>query len=248
MRTLREVYFEQLGLDSTSAPDAQRRRAALERAYALRSFEIELFWKRATYFWGYQAGIFAAFGLILSGDADLFRPMGVLLAMAGLFTALANLAASQGSKFWQENWENHIDMLEDEFEGRLHKTVWYGERCCHPSVSKVNRNLGIALIIFWALAVIGTAWLWTVGPDDVGQAGPAREVEIFSLIRWFVIGALVIAFLAALSWGTALTSPKGRTVLRSGGEGEGCDRSTPLAADENLFVARYNPANGRNDD
>lgn len=243
MQSLKQVYFAQLGLDAISAADAQRRRAALERAYVLRSFEIDLFWKRATYFWGFQAGIFAAFGLILSGDGALFRPMGVLLAVAGVFTSLANLAAGRGSKFWQENWEKHIDMLEDEFEGRLHKTVWYGDRCCHPSVSKVNRNLGIALVVFWALAAIGTAILLMSGHSSNVKSTAIELVAEPSQVAVLVIGSLVVAFIAALSWGTALTSPKSRTVLRNGLEADGCESSKPVGPDEPVFFARHNPAN-----
>lgn len=245
MRSLKDVYFEQLGLHPTSALDAQRRRAALTRAYELRSFEIDLFWRRATYFWGYQAGIFAAFGLVLSGDARLFHPLAILLAVAGLFTALANLAAGRGSKFWQENWEKHIDMLEDEFEGRLHKTVWRGERCCHPSVSKVNRNLGVALVVFWALAAIGTAGLWAVDKGVANQPSLAESIEISSLVASLVIGSLVIAFVLALGWATSLTSPKGRTILRAGEEGGGCDHSAPLAGQKELLIVRHNPAKER---
>ncbi|MGH8568044.1 MAG: hypothetical protein ACREXU_08475, partial [Gammaproteobacteria bacterium] len=30
---------------------------------------------------------------------------------------------NRGSKFWQENWENHVDLLEDQIMGPLYKTV-----------------------------------------------------------------------------------------------------------------------------
>ena len=40
-----------------------------------------------------------------------------------------------GSKKWQENWEKHIDMLEDEVTGPIYKTVWNGTAY---SVSQIN--------------------------------------------------------------------------------------------------------------
>ena len=53
------------------------------------------------------------------------------------------------SKFWQANWEHHIDMLEDEFEGRLHKTAWVGPIGVRWSVSGLNERLGSFFVIFW---------------------------------------------------------------------------------------------------
>jgi hypothetical protein len=43
---------------------ANRRKDALNRAYELRTLEIEHYWKHGTYFWGFQVAIFAAFGLL----------------------------------------------------------------------------------------------------------------------------------------------------------------------------------------
>jgi|GEM_PF-6946029 len=245
MKPLREIYFEQLGIDPVSPYDRKRRKAALKRAYELRNFEIEHYWKRATYFWGYQAGIFAAFGLLLSGKAGGFYLLAVPVAFIGFFTALANLLAGQGSKFWQENWEKHIDMLEDEFEGRLHKTVWSGARCCNQSVSKINRNLGWAFLCFWPMACIGTIWLWKLG------AGSKDQLQIETL-RGFdltptmlIIGCLCAAFVAALSWYLSLSSPHGTTLLRSGQSASRCDDSRPLPADHPILIGRSNPARER---
>ena len=42
-------------------------KAALNRAHEIRKFEIELYWKRATYFWLLQAAVFTALGLDLEG-------------------------------------------------------------------------------------------------------------------------------------------------------------------------------------
>lgn len=33
--------------------------------------------------------------------------------------------ANKGSKYWHENWENHVQMLEDAVIGPLHKTLLY---------------------------------------------------------------------------------------------------------------------------
>jgi hypothetical protein len=151
MEDLKKQYFQALGFSE----DASKREKALNRAYELRTFEIEHYWKRATYFWGFQIAIFAAFGLIWKESNKELNTEWSLITLAltalGVLTALANYLSSIGSSFWQKNWENHIDMLEDKVEGNLYKVVWLdnGERGF--SVTRINRCLSVFFIIFWAL-------------------------------------------------------------------------------------------------
>jgi hypothetical protein len=119
-----------------------------------RAFEIEHFWKRATYFWGYQGVIFAALGLILKNSGPTNNncsamAIPVALCILGILTAIANSLSAIGSKFWQENWEQHIDMLEDDFEGRIYKTVWLKNGNVSFSVSKLTITLNYIFVIFW---------------------------------------------------------------------------------------------------
>jgi hypothetical protein len=51
--------------------------------------------------------------------ANDWSPVTVALAGLGILTALVNTLSICGSKFWQKNWERHIEKLEDEQEGRL---------------------------------------------------------------------------------------------------------------------------------
>lgn len=55
--------------------------------------------------------------------------------------------SSYASKFWQENWENHIDLLEDYVTGPLHKIYSAGESF---SVSKINIAAGYIVSFFSA--------------------------------------------------------------------------------------------------
>ncbi len=124
MSELRNRYLRTLGLDSA---ETEKRRLALKRACERRDFEIEHYWKRATYFWAFQVAIFAAFGLLWGrpgAAAGDWSPITILLAALGILTAVTNALSVRGSGFWQQNWESHIDMLENEFEGSLYKTVW----------------------------------------------------------------------------------------------------------------------------
>jgi len=157
MTTQKERYFNTLGF---TADDTSKRQEALKRAYTLRTFEIEHYWKRATYFWGFQLAIFAAFGLLWRDPSNLgnsWAPIAVALSGLGVLTATANYLSARGSKFWQQNWEKHIDMLEDDIEGRLHKTVWLSNGCTEFSVSRVNQRLGVFLILFWIVVTFYVA-------------------------------------------------------------------------------------------
>lgn len=101
MVDLRDQYFGTLDLSRTDPANRLQRRRALNRAYEQRSFEIEHYWKRATYFWGFQIAIFAAFGLLWRAQSgNEWGPITFGLSVLGIFTALANSLSARGSKFW----------------------------------------------------------------------------------------------------------------------------------------------------
>ena len=187
MTANRLAYFKALGLPApaikpgkakaataeasaeTDDQDRQARLAALNRSHEIRQFEIELYWKRATYFWLLQAAVFTALGLIWKdGGTGIPHIIPVALASLGLLTSGAGWLSAQGSKFWQENWERHIDMLEDEFEGKLHKTAWVGRMGVRWSVSNINDRLILFFVAFWLLVFIVVClsvvspWSWCV--------------------------------------------------------------------------------------
>lgn len=168
---LRDRYFHTLGCDPHGASAKPRLEAALARAYQQRSFEIEHYWKRATYFWGFQIAIFAAFGLLWrASSTDQWTPVTVAIAALGFLTAVANSISARGSKFWQQNWEHHIDMLEDAIEGRLHKMVWLHDGKVSFSVSRVNFALSDCIVGFWLLASCGVRRVEVSGSAAVGLA------------------------------------------------------------------------------
>lgn len=162
MSEVRNAYLRASGLIALSSKSA--RKAALDRAHDIRKFEIELYWKRATYFWVLQASVFTAFGLIWKeGNLTKWGLIPVALSCLGSLTALSGWLSSLGSKFWQSNWEHHIDMLEDEFEGRLHKTAWVGPYGLRWSVSGVNERLAFFFVMFWLFAIWFAADNFTSG-------------------------------------------------------------------------------------
>lgn len=124
---------------------------AYEQAAEIRRFEIELYWKRAGYFWAFIASIYAAFFSVqkefyydtCAGFTHGAVPLLVLSAL-GFFFCLAWVLSSYASKHWQENWEKHIDLLEDYVTGPLYKIYSAGTSY---SVSKINIAAGYVISV-----------------------------------------------------------------------------------------------------
>lgn len=157
-------------------PDVpERLKKALEQAYAARTFEIEMYWKRATYFWAFIAAAFVGYATFLSGEHP--RAFAALLmSQIGLTFSFAWQRANQGSKFWQENWENHVDLLEDGVTGPLYKTItrrpralseeskWIDRKTgpLQVSVSKINGIVSRYVVFIWLqLTVAAVLALWS---------------------------------------------------------------------------------------
>lgn len=111
-----------------------------------RKFEIELFWKRSTFFWAFITAIYTAYFYVLTSvydDKHGAFPLVVLSAL-GLFFCVSWYFASKASKHWQENWETHIDLLENDITGPLFKTY-----LSNPSysVSKIAITAGLVVSV-----------------------------------------------------------------------------------------------------
>jgi hypothetical protein len=187
----RKTYLRAAGLIALNKREA--RKAALDRAHDIRKFEIELYWKRATYFWVLQAAVFTAFGLIWKDiETTKWGLIPVALSCLGVLTALSGWLSSLGSKFWQANWEHHIDMLEDEFEGRLHKTAWVGPIGVRWSVSGVNERLGSFFVMFWVIVTfiavrraLDGEFVWGLACFNIDS----ERTSLFFLICAALVGA-----------------------------------------------------------
>lgn len=133
--------------------DERKAEAALERAHDIRKFEIDLLWRRAAYAATLQAFLFAALGVSFSADNTEFEPIVYVLRLivcaVGAFSSLFWYFINKGSRFWSQNWEKHIDFLEDEFEGKLYKTVLSDDGYKSYSVSRVNISISIMFLSTW---------------------------------------------------------------------------------------------------
>ena len=143
--------------------DKAKQTQALERALDIRKFEIELYWKRSAYFWTFIGATLASYAIIQRIQDEIF--LSVLVSTLGLVFSFAWYCVNRGSKYWQENWENHVDLLENNIIGPLYKTViarpprsdlTLESLLVGPanfSVSKINQLISLFVTFIWGLLV-----------------------------------------------------------------------------------------------
>ena len=139
-----------------------KREKALAIAHTIRQFEIDLYWKRAGYFWTILAVAFAGFFAALKTGTEVGA---AFVSDLGIVVNLALYLVNRGSARWQQNWEFHVDMLEDDVTGPIYKT--------HFS-TKIHR--------FWDL------------PGAYGYS-PTRLnsiISIFTFIAWFSLNIIAL--------------------------------------------------------
>lgn len=172
------------------------RERTLQYALDIRKFEIELYWKRATYFWTLIAATFGGY-FALATYANTRPVMVFLVACIGLVLSTGWYLVNRGSKYWQANWERHVDSLEDEVVGPLYKTtisneqfpwrrVWDG----YPySVSKVNQLISLFVVFIWGGLAISSFSGLTL-PSSMAEVAPwiLAATTILFIILLFTLG------------------------------------------------------------
>lgn len=131
--------------------------SVLDRAYDIRKFEIELYWKRAGYFWGFLVASFTAYFIV--SDASKFQDspqIEYLVLCIGFIFALSWYLVNRGSKYWQSNWEKIIDTIEDIVHSPLYRTNLTNSKkpsdliSRYPySVSRINIIVSLYICLIW---------------------------------------------------------------------------------------------------
>jgi len=149
-----EQYASLFGLTNPEKKDLHK--AALEKAWEIRNFEIDKFWQRSMFFWGFIVFIYTGYFKVIT--LNNFKTENVFyldfyLILLGIIFSVAWLLIICGSKRWQENWEKHIDYLEDEITGPLYKSLYF-KRNNYYSVSGINKILAWVVIVTWVFLFI----------------------------------------------------------------------------------------------
>jgi hypothetical protein len=152
--------------------ERERKRLAFETAVATRQFEIELVWKRGTYFFGFIAAAFPGHTNLLTRDSSPI--LALLVSAFGLVCSIAWSLANRGSKYWQEHWERRVRRLEPSvlherlFRGRdqarSQAAWWFQPR--QYSVSKLTMALSDFTCVIWlalmGFAAVATKSCWSI--------------------------------------------------------------------------------------
>lgn len=142
---------------------------AFERAHDIRKFEIELYWKRTTYFWAFLITSFGGYFAILTSNNEYLNSENkgqylFLIESIGFIFSLGWFYVNRASKHWQINWEKVIDQLEDEITGPLMKTNIINHNkyinfvsSYKFSVSRVNQIISFFIVFIWMILMISTS-------------------------------------------------------------------------------------------
>ncbi|MDR2554597.1 MAG: hypothetical protein LBC64_04135 [Fibromonadaceae bacterium] len=169
MREIENKEYLSSFIENSVFPDRKMRKIH-EKAYEIandnRKFEIDNYWKRASYYWLFQASVYAGYFYSVTAENNEYLCKNpeiiVVVTCLGFLTAFAWYLSNKGSKQWQKNWENHVDELENGITGPLYKTVsdngtW--------SVSKINELVSMFSFIAWiflGFKTIHSFWVYNI--------------------------------------------------------------------------------------
>lgn len=173
---MKTSQINQLKYDDLFQEDSIKREA-LKQACEIRKFEIELYWKRATYFWTFIGAAFVGYAAFYNAASSTTAPntnrdfILILISCIGFVFSVAWHCVNKGSKFWQENWENHVELLEDKVFGPLYKTLTKRPQQSLSkrrliedffvapqsfSVSKINQLVSTFMALVWGLILFSS--------------------------------------------------------------------------------------------
>lgn len=188
------VYFEKIYAPSAKGKSEEDKKfpkkdvveKLCDIALETRRFEIELYWKRTTYYWAFIAAGLAAYGLVYTKKCPTTETylIMMLLALCGLVFSVGWFLANKGSKYWQENWEAHMGLLVTEHYGPIFKYLHYPShkgllQGTPYSVSKINQVISGFVGVVWGLLFIYPCYEFFCSDDST-------------------IALIIVAFLIAL--------------------------------------------------
>lgn len=122
-------------------------------------------------------------------SAFITQILALLLCILGFLTAYGLVLMNKGSKAWNANWESHIEILEDEFEGKLHKTHLFKDGNKFPSVSKVNTITSEFLRCFWFISAFATSALICV--TEFNEYIIIDKVTLYVIVKLGFLGLII---------------------------------------------------------
>lgn len=171
----------------------EQREKAYEFACDTRKFEIELYWKRATYFWGFLIVTFGGY-LIALEKLGPKHEYTFIISLIGFLFSLSWYLVNRASKFWQENWENHIDHLENDIAGPIYKSpidnsMFKFHKIWEPysfSISKINQIISLYITNIWLYLTL----------QNVAEI--FNLIEPFMNFNFYILTMITITYIAII--------------------------------------------------
>src|ERR1700733_6056735 len=145
-------------LDISSATPEQKK-DLLKYAADFYKAEIDNFWKRSVFFWGFIAVAFVAYGTLYE-KAD--GTPAQLVTCFGLVCSTAWTLINRGSKYWYEAWEQKVASIEKEALGAplfsnveiLVRSGWWG--AARYSAAKITIGFSDFVVLTWLVLGLRT--------------------------------------------------------------------------------------------
>lgn len=193
-----------------------------------------MYWKRATYFWTIIAITFTGYFALASVNSFPFKnAFSLLLSSMGSVFTLSWFLVNRGSKYWQENWENHLDLMENGITGPLYKTVlsrpsveakkntpqlastdkdFIDEYITGPkkiSASKINQLVAFYLLGIWLILVIIT--LTNISQLSFWSEPTMELVLSIGILIWSAIATSLMLYKSATYTGIQTSEARERS-------------------------------------
>jgi hypothetical protein len=174
----------------------------LTRAYDIRKVELDLYWKRATYFWGFLIAAFTAYFIVMNEYYDFAPSDKFLVICVGFVFSYAWYLVNRGSTYWLTNWERIIDAIEEHLGMNLYKVNLqekidpkFSEN--HPySVSRINIIVSYFICIIWAMLIIFfiVKNIYDYCISDKHSSCPIMDIDV-KIISFFLITVIMTIYI-----------------------------------------------------
>jgi hypothetical protein len=178
-------------LINPTSQDSEDWKNTLSKAWEIRNFEIDLFWKRTGYFSVLVGALFIAYYTIVgqnspTNNQEFYK---IIISFLGFMASLVWFLSNKGSKFWQENWELHIDYIEKISEqNKIHSLV----------LSKNNKRLDLLGAYEFSVSKLNTLFSFIVSLAWL-EILICNIVSIFELKCWQYIAGFGFIILITIS-------------------------------------------------
>jgi len=170
-------------------PSSDQNTLAMTYAAEGRKLEVNLFWQRSLFYWGFIGAAFVAYGVLFK-ETD--RELALVIACFGFVCSVVWTLGNRGSKYWYEAWEQKVQSLEGNVLGQslFHRVEpvkdpgWLSG--CRYSVSKLTIALSDFTVAVWAVLAFKA---WTQPGDGLCLNASALlltgTILYVGLILWF---------------------------------------------------------------